>query len=308
MLFLLSGWIMGCGSDEGSPVRLPANVLGSWRENIIISVPGFTLSLEDLSLRLEVNRAVMDSSIPSGTVKVDGVIRLPIPCPLDDSLITEDLSCPSNNSFSFQAGEVKGNVLTIKTEVTTTVRSGLPSVKVPLILRGNVSGNKIIGSYEIVVDDPSAPNGGFRLAESFELVSEGAPSPSFNNLKNAPLAVLGDWSGEWSNDVTEETGAIRASFSEIFVTPDTPLDVVEVGISHSLFPISTQCFSDLVDLTSSGQINGNTFTLKVPFNGQDISINFIGTRENNQISGTFEITGTEGACLGHTGTWRIKLE
>ncbi len=104
--------------------------------------------------------------------------------------------------------------------------------------------------------------------------------------------------------MTNETGALRASFSEIFVTPDTPLDVVEVLASISLFPISTQCFSGLVDLSSSGEIKGNTFTLKAPFNGQDISINFKWTRENSQMSGTFEITGTEGTCLGHTGTWK----
>ncbi len=307
ILLLLVFGIVGCGGDESSVPGLPANILGVWSG-----------TLEDNQLvggsaifNLNVTRTSLDSSTSVGSVKFEGTFeikadfsQIPIPEPL--SIQPEDQSCLSPSTFSFQSSEVKGNEIIIDAEFTFCLRSNLPPITAPFHLKGTVSGNQIRGSVEIVIINSQAPNGEFTTKGEFVLVNQAGPSSSFENLKNAPLEILGDWDGEWSNDVTKETGTIRASFKEIFVTPDTPLDVLELRVSISLSPSSTQCFSELVDLSSSGEIKGNSFTLKVPFNGQDISINFKGIKENNEVHGTFEIIGTEGACLGHTGTWKIQ--
>ncbi|GEM_PF-3079152 len=300
ILFLLLFWIIGCGSDESSPPGLPANVLGSWSG----TWEG------GQAFKLNVTSAIIDSSTPAGSVKIDGTIEigfafLPLPIPDPLSIPPEDQACSISPIIPFQSTEVQGSEIIFDMVITICLRNQLPPIQVPFFLKGNVIGNQITGSFEIPVVHPAAPNGGFKIEGTFILVNQAGPSPSFNNLKNGPLDLLDDWNGEWSNDVTKESGTIAASIKEIFVTPDTPLEVLELGISISLSPISTQCFSDLVDLASSGEIKGNTFTLKAPFNGQDISISFQGIRENSKISGTFEITGTEGTCLGHTGTWRI---
>ncbi|HEX9758461.1 MAG TPA: hypothetical protein VGB26_11815 [Nitrospiria bacterium] len=296
ILFIIFGFLTGCGSEgggdpnvnqgEGSAAK-PANLFGDWNGQVFNKATGITTALN-----INVNRAVIFSKTqngrtPNGAVEISGDIAL------------KNNNCFKDTPITFSDQRVTGEEIKINLPYLNSIGD--------IHLVGTVGGNQITGTFEIIGGGICDGNKG-----TWSVTNSIPPAESFNNLFGPPLNILGEWEGTWSNQ--NSLSILNMAFKFISVTPQTPLNEVEVDGFLTLSPTPIPCskikLQPFTETISNDQISIKAQAMDdlniLVLSGVDI--HFTGTLEPNKIGGSFKVSRPNNApglisCLGDTGTW-----